>query len=52
MDTRKTFFSRRVAKCWNGLSREVLELLSLEVFKKYLDVVLRNVVQWGKIGGR
>jgi len=44
---RKNLFSERVVRCWNRLSKEVVELLSLEVFKKRCqrkDVELRNMV--------
>ena len=44
MDIRKNLSSERVVMHWNRLPREVVESLSLEMFKKHVDETLSDAV--------
>ena len=44
LDIRGKFFTKRVLKCWNRLPREVVNALSVEVFKARLDGALGSLV--------
>lgn len=44
LEFRKNVFTERVVKYWNNLPREVVEPPPLKVFKRRVNVVLRDVV--------
>jgi len=44
LDIRKKLFLGRAARYWHRLPREVVESLSVEVFKNSVDVALRDMV--------
>jgi len=44
LDIQKNFFTESVIKRWNRLPREVIESSALEVFKRYVDMALKDTV--------
>jgi len=44
LDIGKRFFTKRVIEHWNGLPREGVESPLLGVFKRRVDMVLRDTV--------
>ena len=44
LDVREKFFTVRVMRHWNRLLREVVDALSLETFKVWLDGALSNPI--------
>ncbi len=45
MDIRKKSFTVRVVRHWNRLPRDVVVVLSLEIFKMRLDQVLSTLIK-------
>ncbi|KAK4805528.1 hypothetical protein QYF61_004467 [Mycteria americana] len=46
LDIREDFLTESIVKHWNRLRREGVQSPPLEVFKRRVDVVLRDMVQW------
>lgn len=42
----KNFYSQRVVRHWNGLSKKVVQSPSQDMTEKHLDAVLRDTAKW------
>lgn len=47
LNTRKNFFTETVVKLWNRLPRELVAPPLLEVFKRFVGVSLKDIVNSG-----
>ena len=45
LDVWGNLFTERVVRCWDTLPREVVDVLSLEVFKASLHGAMSNLIQ-------
>lgn len=46
LDIRRNLFTERVLLNWNRVPWEVVQSPSLKVFKRHVDVELRDILQW------
>lgn len=49
LDIRKNLFMKRLIRHWNRLTREMVVSPFLEVFKRCVDVALRDMVSGGTL---
>lgn len=52
LDIRKSFFTERLVKHWNGLPRDMVKSPSLKAFKRRVNMAPRNMVYWQDLEGQ